>query len=111
MALSYCHVHRSGDISKYFRKESATAEFWGAHASRVLASPSSRSRTSFNASPALRVRLRQSPFRRDAETNTRDACAPPLDFLRGLRIKNAVESLWIDYSLGCCRQFSGLVSF
>src|SRR6266542_3672935 len=34
-----------------------------------------------------------------------------LDFLRGLRIKNAVESLWIDYPLGCCRQFSVLVSF
>src|SRR6266702_954474 len=103
MALSYCHVHRSGDISKYFRKESATAEFWGAHASRVLASPSSRSRTSFNASPALRVRLRQSPFRRDAETNTRDACAPPLDFLRGVRIKNAVDNSMNHSLLGVLR--------
>src|ERR1700693_6243445 len=85
-------------LSKHFHKESATAEFWGAHASRVLASASSRSRTSFNAPPALRVRLRQSPSRRDAETNTPDAYAPPLDFLRGLRIKNGVEILCIDRS-------------
>jgi hypothetical protein len=27
--------------------------------------------------------------------------APPLDFLRTLRIKNGVEILWNDHSLGC----------
>jgi hypothetical protein len=53
------------------------AEFWVAHASRVLASASSRSRTSFNVATALRMSLRQSSFRRDAETSTRDACATP----------------------------------
>jgi len=42
--------------------------------------------------PALCVRFRQSSFRRDAETSTQDACAT-LDFLRRLRIKNAIENL------------------
>ncbi len=35
----------------------------------------------------------------------------PLDFLRGLRIKNGVEILCIDRSFGICRQFSLLASF
>jgi hypothetical protein len=39
------------------------------------------------------------------------AAAPSLDFLRGLRIKNGVEILWIDRSFGICRQFFLLVSF
>lgn len=36
--------------------------------------------------------------------------APPLDFLRALRIKNGGEILWIDHSFGVCRQFFLLVS-
>src|SRR5207253_1799387 len=50
---------------------------WGAHASRVLAIASSRSRTFHVAFPAhSKAGLRKSPFRRDAETSTRDARAP-----------------------------------
>jgi hypothetical protein len=39
------------------------------------------------------------------------AALRPLDFLRGLRIKNGVEILCIDRSFGICRQFSLLASF
>ncbi|PYI82508.1 MAG: hypothetical protein DMF09_14245 [Verrucomicrobia bacterium] len=54
------------------------ASDWVARASRVLASASSRSRTFLASSKhLLPARLKGSLFRRDAETNTRDACATP----------------------------------
>jgi hypothetical protein len=49
--------------------------FWVAHASRVLAMASSPSRTFIVECRFGEFRVKESPFRRDAETNTRDACA------------------------------------
>src|SRR5439155_273011 len=46
-----------------------------AHASRVLASASSRSRTFSRALPIYQMLHNERLFRRDAETSTRDACA------------------------------------
>src|SRR5207247_308404 len=52
-------------------------EFWGARASRVLASASSRSRTLLqNLQCGRHEVLKERMFRRDAETSTRAACAP-----------------------------------
>lgn len=50
------------------------APILGAHASRVLANASSRWRTFGRASLAVHTPLMGRLFRRDAETNTRDAC-------------------------------------
>jgi len=52
-----------------------SAMVWVAHASRVLANASSRSRTFHNALLPARTLHEQRLFRRDAEANTRDACA------------------------------------
>ena len=49
--------------------------FWVAHASRVLAGASSRSRTFSDASNIGASTHKRSSFRRDAETSTGDACA------------------------------------
>jgi hypothetical protein len=51
------------------RFTAAGRRIWGAHAS-------SRSRTSPCMFPTARVSASERLFRRDAETNTRDACAP-----------------------------------
>ena len=48
---------------------------WVAHASRVLANASSRSRTFRSAFLAEQTLHKERLFRRDAETSTRDACA------------------------------------
>src|SRR5260370_13158505 len=50
-------------------------QVWVAHASRLLASASSRSRTSLLPPEWPRSHVKERSFRRDAETNTRDACA------------------------------------
>ena len=57
-------------------RSSFAPQFWGARASRVLASTSSRSRTLISATFALRTSRTKRLFRRDAETSTRDARAP-----------------------------------
>ena len=58
------------------RTFSSTHPFWGAHASRVLASASSRSRTFHDDFVGGYMLEKERLFRRDAETNTRDVCAP-----------------------------------
>jgi hypothetical protein len=60
-------------ITHFLENESA---IWGAHASRVLTNASSRSRTSPYVFRTARASVTERLFRRDAETNTRDACAP-----------------------------------
>jgi hypothetical protein len=51
--------------------------FWVAHASRMLANASSRSRTFSTAGICSRsAKSRGSSFRRDAETSTRDRALP-----------------------------------
>src|ERR671931_2405911 len=56
--------------------QSCERKFWEAHAYRVPATASSRSRTSLVRLISHSKRsLKESSFRRDAETNTRDACA------------------------------------
>jgi len=53
-------------------------DFCVAHASRVLANASSRSRTFHNALFVEQTVHKERLFRRDAETSTRDVCAPQI---------------------------------
>ena len=52
------------------------AQIWGAHASRVLASASRDRELLLPQATAITQCFEKPLFRRDAETNTRDACAP-----------------------------------
>jgi len=57
------------------------ATFWGAHASRVLATPkafASRGLPLSARNQNQMAKFMESSFRRDAETSTRDACATQL---------------------------------
>src|ERR1700687_1184949 len=70
-------------------KTHAARELRVAHASRVLASASSRSRTFLNAAPGLKTRFNQSSFRRDSETRSPR---------RPLRRKNSTRKSGINSS-------------
>ena len=59
----------------------ANTQFGGAHASRVLAMVSRHRELSFRHATNPRSRFKKSLFRRDAETNARDACAPQKSIL------------------------------
>jgi hypothetical protein len=50
--------------------------FWGADASRVMASASRDRELSLRRAMIAGQHLKERSFRRDAETSTRDACAP-----------------------------------
>jgi hypothetical protein len=55
--------------------------FWGAHPSRVLAK-ASRFRELLKAKPSFKEISKETSFRRDAETHTRDGCAPQSALIR-----------------------------
>ena len=75
-------INSSSDYARewtYRVNPKAAGAFWVAHASRVLASASSRSQTSLARSIDERVaKCSRSSFRRDAETSTRGTCAPQI---------------------------------
>ena len=73
---------------------------WVAHASRVLASASSRSRTFGSiALQACGRAVRKRLFQRDAETSTRDACATHQNFKRTLPVPSSIRPIRFAFKI------------